>query len=337
MQGTLETAGERIRLDVAIGWIADLVEETAGSSLVRTDDGDATMRVVVERDRRPFPGGMIGRGLRRSGRDVVIEDAAQTGFDMLVRPWDTPPTFVLRWRPTPQMRMLRAAAPARWRLRVGTALTQYPAIWRAITVARAPLHAACFAIEQGTALVVGAPGSGKSSALTAEGSPDLLPVTDNLCVADPRTVWPVVEPFRVDAAAAGDEETGLPTTRGRVAISSRRRRTVASPDLVVVLERGDVTRVRDADPSQTARLMVTATYACGELRRFWPFAATLAMATGCGPALPPVLPVARALVDRLPCVGISLARPGLRISDVLTSRDAHPAPTPVSSPLEVSR
>jgi hypothetical protein len=46
----------------------------------------------------------------------------------------------------------------------------------------------------------------------------------------------------------------------------------------------------------------------GELRRFWPFAAALALATGLGPAHPDVAGVASALAVRLPCIEVRLTR-----------------------------
>ncbi|HVL90651.1 MAG TPA: hypothetical protein VM841_10510 [Actinomycetota bacterium] len=317
MPGTIETAGERIRFDVAIGWVADLVEESTGSPLA-PGSGDETLRVVVERDRKPFPGDWdeAGRALARRDREVVIRNAAQSGFDLLVHAWHSPPELIFRWRPGIELRAFRAF-PARWRLRLGAMLTQYPALWRASTAARPPLHAACVRIDQGTALVVGMPGAGTSTVLAAEMAAGALPITDNLCVADARTVWGVAEPFRIEPWAVPDDVIALPTTRGRMSVVPETRLPSARPDVVVLLERGRETRVREADPAELARLMVTSTYACGELRRFWPLAATLAMTTGYGPALPPVLPVARALVDRLPCVGVALARPGIRLSDAL--------------------
>jgi hypothetical protein len=49
-------------------------------------------------------------------------------------------------------------------------------------------------------------------------------------------------------------------------------------------------------------VLVAGTYAAGELRRYWQFCATLALATGMGPAHPPVSEVAHDFAHRLPCV-----------------------------------
>ena len=59
-----------------------------------------------------------------------------------------------------------------------------------------------------------------------------------------------------------------------------------------------------ADPADAARALVAGTYAAGELRRYWAYAATLALATGRGPAHPPIDAIARALAERVPCVRV---------------------------------
>ena len=46
--------------------------------------------------------------------------------------------------------------------------------------------------------------------------------------------------------------------------------------------------IRPLSPDEAARALVAGTYMAGELRRFWPFAATLALATGIGPVHPDV-------------------------------------------------
>jgi hypothetical protein len=61
----------------------------------------------------------------------------------------------------------------------------------------------------------------------------------------------------------------------------------------------------------------------GELKRYWPFAATLAAGTGLGPAVPPVSDVASAFAVRLPSYTLSFASSGgVRLSDLLdTTRE----------------
>ena len=63
------------------------------------------------------------------------------------------------------------------------------------------------------------------------------------------------------------------------------------------------------------------TFTAGELRRFWPLAASLALATDRGPAVPPVEVVAARLVQDLPCVEVRLGRvPGDPLRALLHDR-----------------
>ncbi len=74
----------------------------------------------------------------------------------------------------------------------------------------------------------------------------------------------------------------------------------------MVLERGPDSRVETACPRDVSRAIVAGTYSAGELRRYWQFAATLALATGVGPAHPPIREVAAVFADRLPCVRVQV-------------------------------
>jgi hypothetical protein len=60
-------------------------------------------------------------------------------------------------------------------------------------------------------------------------------------------------------------------------------------------------------PDRAGRVLTAGTFMAGELRRYWPFAATLALGTGLGPAQAPVADVAGALASRLPAIEITLA------------------------------
>jgi hypothetical protein len=82
--------------------------------------------------------------------------------------------------------------------------------------------------------------------------------------------------------------------------------------------------VRPITAAEATRGLVAGTYAAGELRRFWPLAAVLALATRCGPVHPHVGQVAAALTARLPCVELQLGQePGAGLSELLaTSLDA---------------
>jgi hypothetical protein len=93
------------------------------------------------------------------------------------------------------------------------------------------------------------------------------------------------------------------------------------PALVVAVRRGDGDHatVRSAPPATVARTLVAGTFAAGELRRFWPLCAILALATGAGPEIPPVVDAARQLTERVPCVELSLGpRSGASLRQLLS-------------------
>jgi hypothetical protein len=92
------------------------------------------------------------------------------------------------------------------------------------------------------------------------------------------------------------------------------------PDVVVTVRHGaDEGRVRIAPPTAVARSLVAGTFAASELQGYWPLCAILALATGLGPAVPPVAEVARKLTERVPCLELTLgARPGASLSDLLS-------------------
>jgi hypothetical protein len=61
----------------------------------------------------------------------------------------------------------------------------------------------------------------------------------------------------------------------------------------------------------------------GELRRYWAFAATLALGTGVGPAHPPIGAVARSMAERAPGWEIVLGtRPTVGLRELLAACDA---------------
>jgi hypothetical protein len=94
------------------------------------------------------------------------------------------------------------------------------------------------------------------------------------------------------------------------------------PSCVVTLERGDHgghPYLVPSSPEAAARALVTSTYMAGELRRYWAFAATIALGTGAGPAHPPVAAVAGALAAALPCQELLLpAKPGSRLAELFS-------------------
>ena len=83
-----------------------------------------------------------------------------------------------------------------------------------------------------------------------------------------------------------------------------------TPDAVIVLERGesDDPALVPCGPERAARSLETSTYMAGELRRYWPFAATLAAGTGVGPGSPLVAEVAARFAEALPCFTLTFGR-----------------------------
>jgi hypothetical protein len=117
-------------------------------------------------------------------------------------------------------------------------------------------------------------------------------------------VWGVTEPAKM---ALG---SGRSMPHGRRDRHLPNRTASLTPERIVVLRRGSGTRIRAAESADVARAMTAATYAAGELRRYWAFAAVLALGTGIGPAHPDIGSIARMFADRLPCVAIDVANPG---------------------------
>jgi hypothetical protein len=114
---------------------------------------------------------------------------------------------------------------------------------------------------------------------------------------------------------------GARTTHGRRDHAWGERPDALVPDLVVAVRRGDAGRghVRSAPSATVARTLVAGTFAAGELRRFWPLCAVLALATGLGPEVSPVVEVARLLTERVPCVELALGpRPGQPLRELLS-------------------
>jgi hypothetical protein len=234
-----------------------------------------------------------------------------------------------RYRPAPRTRAANMLLGARFRLLAAQTLLHYPALWWAALRGRVPLHVSVTAGAGGVTMLAGPSGVGKSTLLAAGLRRGETATADNVCACDTRTAFGLVEPLRLDGSGAG----GGATTQGRTTHVRREylfggRQPSLDPDRVVVLRRGQpddhAPAVKQITPDQAARELIAGTYMAGELRRFWPFAATLALATGLGPAHPNVTGVASALADRLPCLEVRLAaRPSAPLGELLA-----PARTP---------
>ncbi len=271
---------------------------------------DAQVRVVVEATTQPFDLSGWERFARDAWRrhgQTIVHNACSSGLDVLVRPDGPCLHLTARWRPPPVVRAAARVAPGRARLLTRSTLVHYPALWWASCRGLAPLHASVceLAGRPGTAVLLAGPGGiGKTSAVQLQVQGGARATCDNLCVSDGDAAWGVAEPLRVPQA-------GHLLTRGRGPRMPHGRREVPWPDrvaaltpaAVVTLRRGEAPQpqLRSIDAEEACRSLIAGTYMAGELRRFWAFAATLALGTGRGSPQPRVAEVAERLTARLRC------------------------------------
>lgn len=307
----LRSAGEVVAIQSEVDWVGrHLLRAVGGPGPL--PDAPPTVRVLVEADTAAFDSAGLApvtRGAYSDGSRTVLHDAGGSGFDLRV---DAGPalTVTARYRPGVAVRAANLALSRRFSLLAGQVLVHYPVLWRAGWRGRVPLHASVLRTAAGTPLLAGPGGVGKSTLLTRALADGAAATSDNLCAADADGCHGLAEPLRTDAAGA----TGAATSHGRVETALPGRVDRLVPDRVVVLQRGPDTLIAPMAPGEAARALVAGTYAAGELRRYWAFAATLALATGRGPAHPPVGEVAAALTERLPCLRARVgdgARPSL--------------------------
>jgi hypothetical protein len=322
MRGLLHTAGERVELTCTVSWIADVITEGAASQLIPPDGATPDVRVVVERDSAAFD----VAGWRVLTRDawcrqgqVVIRNACSSGLDLRVTVGEPTLEVIARWRPSGSGRAVAAVLRARARLLLRAVLLQYPALWRSQQRDRAPLHASVCSLATAAGRVVllaGPGGVGKSTLVHRELLSGAVSTCDNVCVSDGLYTWGLVEPLRLPAEAHAGNGRRMPY--GRREASWPRRTERMTPDLLVVLARGAQPGVTRCDPALAARHLEAGTYMAGELRRYWPFAATLALGTGLGRSHPPVQQIAQKLSARLPCLRVSLGdHPGAPLRELL--------------------
>lgn len=321
MEGLLPTAGERLAIQCPKGWIAERIVEGADGCFIPGPPDSPTVRVCVEPEREPFP----VAGWTRLARDtwcrdghVVMRDVATSGFDLHVWQEGAIPDLVLRWRPPKRTRAAALVLRERARLATRAVLLQYPALWAASARGRVPLHAAALtAGRQGTVLLAGPSGAGKTTLVMQEIAADGTAVGDNLAVGDGCSVWGMVEPAR------SDEGQGRRAAHGRRAMHLPGRVPVLEPTVLVVLARGTGYRVEACRPETAARALIASTYAAGELRRYWGVHALLALGTGIGPAHPPVSETVTAFASRLRCLRVELPRVrGERLAERLATEGA---------------
>ncbi|MBV9447574.1 MAG: hypothetical protein JO345_16950 [Streptosporangiaceae bacterium] len=326
MRALLTTAGERVELSCAVPWIAGVLTEGAAGQLAAGDGTTPDVRVTVERGSAAFDvtgWRVLTRGAWSRPGQVMISDACSSGLDLLVTAGQPGLEVVARWRPSGKGRAAAAVLRSRARLLLRAVLLQYPALWWSQQRGRAPLHASVCGLgpaDDRTVLLAGPGGVGKSTLVHGELLSGAISTCDNLCVSDGLDAWGVVEPLRLPAEA--HHGTGRRMPHGRREATWPRRADRMRPGRVVVLVRGGEPGAAPCDPALAARYLVAGTYMAGELRRYWAFAATLALGTGLGGSHPPVLQIADTLSTRLPCVQVTLGdRPGAPLRELLTATE----------------
>jgi hypothetical protein len=318
MRASMVQAGQTMTVQCAQRGLASVLEE-AGDWKPAEENAD--VRIVVSDERRPFDTGgwePLTRGAYRRDGQVVLHNAIGSGFDVQVSAGERQLSVEARWRPPTRERLANRLLRSRFHLLARAVLLQYPAMWWAGRGGLVPLHAAAVTVGSTTPLLVGPGGVGRSTLLLQAVGQGGRACSDNLCVSAGDRAYGVVEPVRVAGGGGrrmphGRTETALP---GRV--------DELTPDRIVVLRRGGgrSVAVRPIEPAAAAAVLVAGTYMAGELRRYWPFAATLALGTGIGPVHPPIADIARLLADRLPAVEITLAaQPGAGLRELLDATE----------------
>jgi len=308
------TAGEAVGIDCRVPWLAALLESATAGELTESASAAQTVHLEVGRERTPFETtgwALVTRGAWAAPPRVLLADACSSGFDLLVEPVGGTLRVIARYRPAARTRAANILLGGRFRLLAAQTLLHYPALWWASLRGRVPLHVSVTAGAGGVTMLAGPSGVGKSTLLSAGLPKGDIATADNVCACDAQTAYGLVEPLRVDRAGPGGSG-GPAAPHGRREHPFPRRVPSLEPERLVVLRRcpaGGAEGVAPLPPDEAARELVTGTYMAGELRRFWAFAATLALATGLGPAHPDVAGVASALAARLPCLELRLARP----------------------------
>ena len=318
----LDTAGERLSVDCSLPWVTNLIEEGARGEINSGEGSDASMKVRIEADRRPFTTDgweLLTRGAWRRGGELVVENVCTAGFDLHLRCTSERAEFTYRWRPPPRDRAAARVLRSRFHLLARAVLVQYPVLWWAGTHGRAPLHASACTTEGSTPLVAAAGGVGRSTVILRELGNGGRSTGDNLSVGDGTTIWGLVEPLRVKGGS------GRRMPHGRREVPIQDRAVALEPDSLVVLTRGAAheSTLSRFGSVEAARHLVTSTYMAGELRRYWAFAATLSAGTGFGPAHPAVVDVASSFAANLPCFSLALGeREAPRIAEILEALKA---------------
>lgn len=323
----LVTAGQRVVVsEEAPEWLRGTIEAVSGERILPMG---ARCDLILDRlgnapglrDFRP-----VARGVWASQDGALFESVGGSGFTQVWSPCPPPGPEATeavggsayirvssRWAPSPAESAAAHLSPRRNRALRAQMLLHYPALWSALAVGgMAPLRVSVVEVEGVPVLLAGAGGVGKSSLVADALAHGARATCDNLGVTDGRTVHGLVEPIRLSAGTRssvnGFSGEGLRATHRGGEHAFKGRLPSMRPALVVVVRRDHGrTWLRQIRSQRAARFLVAGTYAAGELRRFWPLAAHLALA-GLGPAHPPLEQLADQLTGPLPCFELTLGQ-----------------------------
>jgi hypothetical protein len=316
----LHTAGQRVAVEGSADAVDTVLAATGGAESSCSDLPNLVLQLERSKERFDTSGcEPITRGVwATSEHEAIIESAGGSGFSQLWTIDEDGLRVVSRWTPSPKEAAAARLLPARHHALSGQVLVHYPALWLAMQQGFAPLHVSVVQIDGIAVLLAGPGGVGKSSLVSRELATGSRATCDNLAACDGTVAYGLAEPIRLPAELS--DATGRKTFHGRREHGWERRMRTLRPELIVVLRRGlqPDPQLRLINETQAARAIVTGTYAAGELRRFWSTAAVLAMATGCGPAHPPIEEVAATFAARMPCLELQLGRkPGAGLAEIL--------------------
>lgn len=303
MNALLRAAGLSLVVRSDLGWASQLLTEELGHELRPVDAEPGDVRIVVEGERTRFDTRgwepVTGDSWARDGA-VVLEDVCASGFSLLVVPRADSLSVHARWTPTGSGRGTSHAGRTGFHAVALAVLLQYPALWWAGLLGRAPVHGSVVTLGEATPLLTGATGVGKSTLVAAALTRGERAVSDNLCVSDGLDAFGALEVHR--AALVPPQSSPVPT-EPPVPAAERLR-----PDRVVVVRRGSGDRgvIRALDPAIAVRSLVGGVYVAPQLRRYWGFAAALALGLDLGPVHPPVEVVAQTLATGMPCFELVL-------------------------------
>jgi hypothetical protein len=319
---SLDTAGQLVTVHDDRGGYDTTLRMAAGLGL---DGNQGVMRSDVnlffESERHGFDRAgfqPVTRGVWADGEgDVIIDSAGGSGFSQLWSVRERGLRVRTRWSPSTNERLAAVALRARFAALRAQVLLHYPVLWWAAVHGLAPLHVSVVDIDGVAVLLAGPGGVGKSTLVARELFIGARATCDNIAASDGERAHGLSEPLRVPADLVIPPSVAPTTvpydrkqrvTHGRSERAWVKRAPSFRPDVVVVVRRGvDFgPGVREISPELASRFLVAGTFCAGELRRFWPQAAALSLATGRGPALAPVEAVADKLTSRLPCYQLEL-------------------------------